>query len=197
VDLRYVNRKRGDIARRHARIVGRGGKHTIEDLGSTAGTMVNWRTLPIGHKLELSPGDRVSLGLREFVYSAATKLRISTDFVPHGYLWVTFTGHRFFLPRRGEVVIGRSDISVGFNPDIDLSQEGNAATHVARRHARITIRNNRHYVDNLGSASGTKLNGVPVRIGQFHLLHPGYHLWLGGCVLTYDIETWSGSRCLG
>lgn len=197
VDLSFENRKSGDISRRHARIVGRDGTHLIEDVGSTAGTMVNWRKLRIGHKAELNPGDRIILGHCEFVYSAVTEVRISLEVVPQAYLWVTVTGNRFSLPQRGEVVIGRSDRAVGLNPDVDLSQEGNAAQFVARRHARIIVRNNRHHVEDLGSASGTKLNGTHVRIGKLYLLHPGYHLWLGGCVLAYDIESWPDWRSVG
>ncbi|MBE9507777.1 MAG: FHA domain-containing protein [Chloroflexi bacterium] len=76
----------------------------------------------------------------------------------------------------------------GIIPDIDLSQEGVVAQVVARRHAKITARGGRHYVEDLGSANGLKLNGARIRIGEVGLLEPGDHLWLGGCVLAYDIE---------
>ncbi len=189
VDLSYDDRENFVISRRHARIVGRNGRHKIEDLGSTNGTRVNRQKLRIGQKVRLQPGDRVTLGHCAFVYVPILEMQIS----PHAalsqaYLWVAFTGHRFPLPSRGEVVVGRSDRAVGFIPDIDLSQEGDAAQVIARRHVKITARGGRHYVEDLGSATSTKLNGVRVRINELHLLNPGDHLWLGGCVLAYDVE---------
>ena len=103
-------------------------------------------------------------------------------------LWATFSGRRFSLPTWGEVIVGRSDPVVGFVPDIDLKDEGDAALVVARRHVKISARSGRHYVEDMGSANGTKLNGVRLGVGERGLLEPGDHLWLGGCVLAYDIE---------
>jgi pSer/pThr/pTyr-binding forkhead associated (FHA) protein len=77
---------------------------------------------------------------------------------------------------------------VGFIPDVDLSEEGDVCQVIARRHVKIIARSGRHYVEDLGSANGTKLNGVPMGIGKLGRLNPGDHLWLGGCVLAYDIE---------
>jgi pSer/pThr/pTyr-binding forkhead associated (FHA) protein len=187
VDLSFENRKGGAVSRRHVRIAARRGAHQVEDIGSTDGTMVNWRKLRIGQKVSLQPGDRVILGHCEFVYEYLPELQLPSLTVPRAYLQTTSTGQRFTLPSRGEVVIGRGDRTVGLNPGIDLSQEGNAAQYVARRHVRIVVRNKQYFAEDLGSASGTKLNGVRLRIGELEILHPGYHLWLGGCVLAYDI----------
>ena len=190
VDLSHDDWENLAISRRHARIVGRQGQHEIEDLGSTNGTMLNGKNLLIGQKVRLQPGDRVTLGYCEFVYRPIPELQTSPHAPPpSAYLWVTFTGHRFPLPSWGEGVVGRGDQMIGFIPDIDLSAEGEAAQFVARRHVKIVARNGRHYVEDLGSASGTKLNGVPLKIGKLGLLNPGDHIWLGGCVLAYDIES--------
>jgi hypothetical protein len=40
----------------------------------------------------------------------------------------------------------------------------------------------------LGSGFGTRLNGETLFIGHAAPLTPGDHIWLGGCVLAYDIE---------
>jgi len=187
VDLSYDDREHRLISRRHARIAGHDGQHAIEDLGSTNGTRVNGKRLRLGQQAELWPGDRVTLGHCTFVYAPLPRVS------PHGalsqaYLWVTFTGHRFSLFSQGEGIIGRSDHVVGFVPDIDLSREEYAAQVVARRHVKIIVRDGCHYVEDLGSASGTRLNGVRIKIGECGLLNPGDHLWLGGCVLAYDVE---------
>jgi pSer/pThr/pTyr-binding forkhead associated (FHA) protein len=86
------------------------------------------------------------------------------------------------------VTIGRSDRAVGWVQDIDLRDEEEAAQVVARRHVKIVARSGRHYMEDLGSANGTKLNGARIRINELRLLSPGDHLWLGGCVLAYDVE---------
>jgi len=192
VDLSHDDRKYHVISRRHARIIGRHGQHEIEDLGSTNGTRVNGKRLKIGEKIQLKSGDQVALGYCKYTYVPIPEMQASPHTKPpQAYLRVAFTGHRFPLPTWGEGVIGRRDEMVGLIPDIDLSEEQEAAHIVARRHARIVVRNGRHYVEDLGSTTGTKLNGVQLKIGKLGLLNPGDHLWLGGCVLTYDIESQS------
>lgn len=189
VDLSYDDRNHRAISRLHARITGRNGRHEIKDLGSTNGTRVNGRRLKIDEKIQLKPGDQVVLGYCKYIYVSIPEMRVSPHArSPLAYLRSAFTGRKFPLPTWGEGVIGRGDEMVGLIPDIDLSQEKEAAHVVARRHARIVVRDGRHYVEDLGSTTGAKLNGVQLRIGQFGLLNPGDHLWLGGCVLTYDIE---------
>ena len=48
------------LSRRHAKIVSRDGKWTIEDLGSTNGTFVNGKK--IDSPAEIKPGDKISCG---------------------------------------------------------------------------------------------------------------------------------------
>ncbi|MBU0702789.1 MAG: FHA domain-containing protein [Chloroflexi bacterium] len=187
VDLSHDDRKTQVISRRHARVTGRNGRHEIEDLGSTNGTQVNGKKLGIGQKVRLKSGDRVTLGYCEFTYTSLPEMEPRTV-PPKAYFQVMFTGHRLFLPAWGKGIIGRSDNTLGFVPDIDLREEKEAAHVVARRHVRIIIRQGRHYVEDLGSTSGTRLNGVELKLGELGLLNPGDHLWLGGCVLAYDIE---------
>lgn len=188
VDLSFDDRRDHVISRRHARVIGYEGFHLIEDLGSTNGTMVNGKRLKIGQKLPLQPGDLVTLGNHEFLYKSIPRMSEASGSGPRVYLWVAFTGHRFSLPSWGEVIIGRSDLVVGFIPGIDLGAEEEAANVVARRHVKISASDGRHYVEDMGSVNGTKLNGTPVGIGERGLLELGDHLWLGGCVLAYDAE---------
>jgi len=189
IDLSYDDRNHCVISRRHARITGHNGQHEIEDLGSTNGTRVNGKRLGIGQKVRLKPGDQVALGHCQYTYASIPMMQTSPHTKPpQAYLRVAFTGRRFPLPTWGEGVIGRRDEIVGLIPDIDLSEEKEAAHVVARRHVKIFVRDGHHYAEDLGSTTGTKLNGVQLRIGKLDLLNPGDHLWLGGCVLTYDVE---------
>lgn len=198
IDLSYDDRENLAISRRHARIVGHDGRHAIEDMGSTNGTWVNEVRLRIGQKAQLRPGDRVRLGHCEFVYAPLPKITTSLSAPPpQAYLWATFTGQQFSLPTWGELVVGRSDLATGLTPDIDLGQTEDTAQVVARRHVKIIARSGHHYLEDLGSASGTKINGAPVRLGEHRLLSPGDHIWLGGCVLAYDVELQPGEQGSG
>jgi pSer/pThr/pTyr-binding forkhead associated (FHA) protein len=188
IDLSFDDRENRIVSRRHARIISHEGRHLIEDMGSTNGTLVNGERLRIGQKVLLQLGDQVTLGNHTFLYGPIRGLKASSGFGSQVYLWGAFTGRRFSLPSWGEAVVGRHDPIVGFTPDIDLADEEEAAQVVARRHVKIISREGRHYVEDMGSANGTKLNGRRLAIGSRGLLDLGDHLWLGGCVLAYDAE---------
>jgi FHA domain len=65
---------------------------------------------------------------------------------------------QFPLPADNEITIGRVDPHRGIRPDIDLSKFDPAAR-ISRRHARITSRGGQFYLEDLGSANGTTVNG--------------------------------------
>src|SRR5215475_5793058 len=65
---------------------------------------------------------------------------------------------QFPLPADNEITIGRVDPHRGIRPDIDLSKFDPAAR-ISRRHARITSRGGQFYIEDLGSANGTTVNG--------------------------------------
>jgi CheY-like chemotaxis protein/pSer/pThr/pTyr-binding forkhead associated (FHA) protein len=190
IDLTQEDQGQLSISRRHAKIYGDGNVHYIEDIGSTNGTRVNAQMLQLGQKHRLRQGDRILLGHCLFVYSPTPRWLIHPP--PHikaqFYLLVTPSGQRIDLPDRGELVVGRSDPTLGFVPDIDLRDEGKVSERVARRHVKILCRGRTHSLEDLGSPRGTKINGVPVLLGQLVQLTPGDHIWLGGCVLAYEVE---------
>ncbi len=191
VDLTYEDGPAGVVSRRHARVTGREGKHTIQEMGGRLGVFVNGRQISLGVAHQLKSGDRVLLGNCEMLY----------DSVPH---WVTApgkpgdvahfvmmssTGQRVGVPAGADLVIGRSDKYVNFTPDIDLAVLGDKAAKVSRRHARLFFKPNDPtlYVEDMGSGFGTKINGELIMLGESRALLPGDHIWLGGCVLAYDI----------
>jgi hypothetical protein len=65
---------------------------------------------------------------------------------------------QFPLAAEGELTIGRLDPHRGIRPDVDLSKY-DPASRISRRHARITVRGNQFFVEDLGSANGTIVNG--------------------------------------
>lgn len=178
------------ISRRHAKIIGRNGFHTVEDLGSSQGVKVNGAAVIAGDRHKLEAGDRIKLGKLQMVYEAVpTHILIisSKDRVQH-LVTVTSTGSQFEIAPPDDVTIGRYDTFIDFVPDIDLGEEGEVSARVSRRHTIITWRDNLPYVEDLGSGFGTRLNGKMLLMGQAKALKPGDHLWLGGCVLGYDVK---------
>lgn len=189
VDLAYEDQGQGTISRRHAKIVGRFGHHTIEDMGSRHGTLVNGERVSPGAAQPLQSGDRVAVGTIQMSYSQVPPDVQNITQIPHirHTLVVAPTGRKLTISPPDDIVIGRSDRYIESVPDIDLSQDGEAAARVSRRHAMIRWRNNIPYLEDLGSGFGTRVNGEMILLGQAVPLKPGDHVWLGGCVLAYDI----------
>lgn len=57
------------ISQLHARFSNKDGSWWLEDLNSEDGTYLNQEELPSGHSKELQSGDRISLGMREFLFT--------------------------------------------------------------------------------------------------------------------------------
>lgn len=190
IDLTFEDQGTHTVSRRHARILGRDKNHFIEDLGSRHGLFLNGEPVKPGSSRKLRPGDEVLLGSTRLLYDVMPRYVLdmpSTADVRH-VLTITPTGRTLAIAPPNEVIIGRSDRYIDFVPDIDLGREGDVAVRVSRRHAIITWRNRSPYLEDLGSGFGTRLNGETLFIGQAIPLKPGDHIWLGGCVLAYDLE---------
>lgn len=192
VDLTFEDREHASISRRHARISGTGGIHFIEEMGSRAGIIINGQKLSLGTTRRLYEGDTLILG----------QVTLGYGIVPG---WVQRLAqypnlqHRLMVASTGDVrtlkpgvaqVIGRSDRFVNFTADIDLSKLGSIAKKVSRRHAMLSYQpaSSQWLIEDMGSGFGTKINGELMMPGQIHTLVPGDHIWLGGCVLVYDVE---------
>jgi pSer/pThr/pTyr-binding forkhead associated (FHA) protein len=190
VDLAYEDRGAHTVSRQHARIVGTAGHHVIEDLGSQHGLFVNGLQLRPGPPHQLRLGDRIELGNIQLLYDRipAHVLDRPSSVEARHVLIVAPSGRRVPIAPPTDILIGRSDRYVDFVPDIDLSREGEVAVRVSRRHAIITWRDDVPHLEDLGSGFGTRLNGETLFIGHAASLKPGDHIWLGGCVLGYDIE---------
>jgi pSer/pThr/pTyr-binding forkhead associated (FHA) protein len=190
VDLAYEDRGAHAISRQHARIIGVAGHHAIEDLGSQHGLFVNGEQLRPGPPYQLRLGDRIELGNIQLLYDRIPPhvLDRPLSVEARHVLVVASSGRRLPIAPPADILIGRSDRYVDFVPDVDLSREGELAVRVSRRHAIITWRDDVPYLEDLGSGFGTRLNGETLFIGHAASLKPGDHIWLGGCVLGYDIE---------
>jgi pSer/pThr/pTyr-binding forkhead associated (FHA) protein len=190
VDLSFEDQQPRTVSRQHARIVSVAGRHSIEDLGSGVGVIVNGHEVRSAPPYQLQLGDQIRLGSVQLIYEAVPAplldLPLASD-VRH-FLVVTPTGRKLTILPPRDILIGRSDRYVDFVPDMDLSREGDIAVRVSRRHAIVTWRHGIPYVEDLGSGFGTRLNGETLLIGHAIPLKPGDHIWLGGCVLAYDVD---------
>jgi pSer/pThr/pTyr-binding forkhead associated (FHA) protein len=184
VDLTFEDQWDHGISRRHASVNGWQGRYEIVDLGSSNGTYVNSQRLPLERTPTLHVGDEVRLGSCLLYVDEAIKTP-----PPDGryFFFSTFSGRFFALPDQAVILIGRSDPALGFKPDIDLSNEGDAASVVSRHHAKLIREGSRFLIEDLGSANKTQVDGQPVYVGTQVSIRPGQHLWLGGCVLAFDV----------
>lgn len=190
IDLSYEDEHTRSVSRQHAKIIGVSGGHKIEDLGSQHGLFVNAELVRPGPPRQLKLGDRIRLGDVQLFYEVVPAHLLDLPFAPYvrHFLLVTPTGRKLAMAPPHDVIIGRSDRYSDFTPDLDLSHEEEVAVRVSRRHAIITWRKGVPCLEDLGSGFGTRLNGETLLLGQAVPLKPGDHIWLGGCVLAYDVE---------
>jgi pSer/pThr/pTyr-binding forkhead associated (FHA) protein len=89
-------------------------------------------------------------------------------------LQIRGTTRRLMLTESTALVLGRTDVSVRFTPDIDLTPYGGADRGVSRAHAKLHLVDKRLFLTDLGSTNGTFVDGkrldpnspVPVRQGD-------------------------------
>jgi pSer/pThr/pTyr-binding forkhead associated (FHA) protein len=89
------------------------------------------------------------------------------------------SGRQLALPTDGEAVLGRLDATRGVFPNIDLTPEGGLEGGVSRRHTRIHKQKAQCFIEDLGSANGTFLNGQRLTPYLPHPLHDSDELQLG------------------
>ena len=77
------------------------------------------------------------------------------------------------------MVIGRSDTSGGFAPEVDLTSFAAFSKGVSRKHALITVKDQRLMIRDLNSTNGTRLNNVLCKPGEEYRLRHGNDITLG------------------
>jgi CheY-like chemotaxis protein len=77
------------------------------------------------------------------------------------------------------MVVGRSDSASGFVPEVDLSSLEAFANGVSRKHASLTIREQRVMITDLYSTNGTRINNNVCNPGEAYRLRHGNELTLG------------------
>jgi hypothetical protein len=110
----------------------------------------------------------------------------STEFGTAKLVIMTATIEEDFpLAADGEMIIGRIDPHRGIRPEVDLSKY-DPASRVSRRHARITSRGALFFVEDLGSANGTLINGsMRLTPQEPYLLTSGDVIQIGETALKF------------
>lgn len=86
---------------------------------------------------------------------------------------------------KAEVLIGREDPISGIFPEIDTTPHGGEEAAVSRKHAKIVIKNNQCFLQDLNSTNGTLINKQKLVPGQEQALKDGDEIRFGALVLTY------------
>lgn len=95
---------------------------------------------------------------------------------------------QFPLNNDGESLIGRMDPNRGIRPEVDLSKYDPAAR-VSRRHAKIVVQGAQFFIEDLGSANGTVVNGnLKLAQGKPHMLVSGDEVKLGETTLKFVVS---------
>lgn len=92
-----------------------------------------------------------------------------------------------FMLNEDESHIGRWDADGGIFPDVDLDSDDPEAK-VSRRHARITRRSEKYYIEDLGSTNGTFINrGRRLLPGDRQPLRDGDEVIVGKTFLRFHV----------
>jgi pSer/pThr/pTyr-binding forkhead associated (FHA) protein len=98
------------------------------------------------------------------------------------------SSERIRLRTQGHISLGRADEDSDWQPTVDLVPYGAVDKGVSRMHADLFFENDQVFVLELGSANGTRVNGVNVHMGQAQQLHNGDELELGGLRLRVSFN---------
>ncbi|MDF1513084.1 MAG: FHA domain-containing protein [Anaerolineae bacterium] len=186
INLLYDDRGQHSVSPRHARVFIKNNVHYIEDLDSEHGTWLNDQQLEVLQPVAFNPGDTLCMG--RCILEVAEVPAYWLDPASVYTLYTTTSGKEIALPQHGELIVGRSDPSSGYKPDIDLADEVNLALGVSRRH--IALRCWMHNIEfsDLGSTNGTELEGIRIPPGIWVTLRPGQHIVLGGFGLALQVK---------
>jgi ABC-type multidrug transport system ATPase subunit/ABC-type multidrug transport system permease subunit len=157
----------GDAPDADALITSDGLRHTIVGLSGWSGVEVNHQLLGEGEYRILLPGDTVTIGDEELTYR-----------LPEGLL-PSLLNPDESLPVARFSASGR-DLLIGRLPGVDISLPHPT---VSRRHAEVTRENGEVRIKDLGSANGTRVNGIAVRESR---LSPGDEIAIGPFRIAFD-----------
>ncbi len=159
------------VSRHHAVFLVDHGTTVVADLASRTGVLVNAKPV---HEAELKPGDRVQIGKFVFRYRSADVPPTDPPPPPAPAAAAVVTG-LLSIPLPGRLaLIGRRETS-------DVALIGDAG--VSAAHAALFHAGGQWYVRDLGSRTGTTVNGKPI-VQQ--AVHFGDRIGVGAATIQFE-----------
>jgi serine/threonine protein kinase len=101
-------------------------------------------------------------------------------------LKLTASGEQISSSNQSELIVGRAHKNMV--PDIDLEPYGGTKAGVSRRHGRLLRKDNRWFVEDMGSTNGTFVNGVRLAPNKLTALQKGDVIRFGQIELEFSLE---------
>jgi EmrB/QacA subfamily drug resistance transporter len=197
----------GQLSRKHARFALKDGDPVVEDLDSKNGTYVNDQRIIGAHRL--NAGDRIRLGGTTLEFSpgaepgSMARLQVTrareipgdlTKLRPVPIRRPTFAppgsdGELIILsgPGAGTATAVTGSATIGREPECDLQV---LDSEVSRRHAKVTIREGRAWIEDLHTVNGTYVNSE--RILEPYTLAPGDRIQIGEATIQLTSPVFEG-----
>jgi hypothetical protein len=143
------------------------------------------------HKRETDPLDTQTKGWAGDVEGKAKSASFYMDTHPVAIrLKIGLGGREVEIPLNRSIHLGRLDPVLDVFPEIDLSQEGELARSVSRRHATISKHGDIIVVEDTGSVNGTFVNGKRLDPYLPEIMNNGDLLQLGKLLIEIEIIKW-------
>ena len=108
--------------------------------------------------------------------------RMGTGYL-HSSSFVTLdlldSNKKISLKTKGHILLGRADKDSQWQPTVDFTPYGAVEMGVSRVHVDLYFESDQVFVLELGSANGTRVNGVSLQIGGAQQIHNGDLLEMG------------------
>ena len=170
------------VSREHAAIQLKNGKYVLCDVGSTGGTLVNGKLLS---GLPLKEGGSITVGASQLVFTTVQGTANAGSGDSDATLIMRKESLGVLLVRTGpaagtSINVGLNDVAIGRDPGTSGAKIDDPE--ISRRHALIRRTGKGYSVFDLGSTSGTVVDGVKV---SGHELQNGDLVTLGETELQF------------
>lgn len=182
------------VSRRHFKLTPRGGRWVIQDLGSTYGTFVNGQQI---QQAQLKAGDRITVGVD-------VELQVQVDENTQAVRLVELPKKPGAgLPGQAEASLGQDgalQIKIGRGRPVYVGRQQIADAFLSPNHFELIYKGNGWVIRDMGSDTGTQLNGVDIQkgvgpatqkraLGDFHPIKNGDHVHVGNLTFRFHETT--------
>ena len=171
----HIRLESDEVSRSHAVVVNAGGRVIIRDLASRTHVYVNGRQV---EEAELSHGDHVNIGRFALRFAGGEGPAVEPEQVPYAGVAASLTCEGL---ESGVGTLDRALCVLGCRRGVDLLLRG---SEVSFAHALVFQHEGRHYVRDLGSRTGTFVDGLSA--DEEVELRPDSVIRIGAYLLRYS-----------